>query len=153
PLSGTTGPVLDAIFSLRRRIRVESKSQSTIAFITGAVETREAANDLAGEFQNVEAGDRPFARAWPPRPGELEKLALTPADVALFNHLAASVIFTNSSLRQADAVAANRLGQPALWPHAISGDLPIVLVRVAAPDDESLVRQFVQWHAYVRGRG
>src|SRR5262249_38053408 len=37
--------------------------------------------------------------------------------------------------------------------HAISGDLPIVLVRVAAPDDESLVRQFVQWHAYTRGRG
>jgi cellobiose phosphorylase len=40
-----------------------------------------------------------------------------------------------------------------LWPHAVSGDLPIVLVRVAAPDDEPLVRQLVQWHAYTRGRG
>ena len=52
-----------------------------------------------------------------------------------------------------DAVAANRLGQPGLWPHAISGDRPIVLVRVAAADDGSLVRQVVQWHAYARRRG
>ena len=36
------------------------------------------------------------------------------------------------ALRQPDAVAANRLGQPGLWPHAISGDRPIVLARVAA---------------------
>ena len=52
-----------------------------------------------------------------------------------------------------DAVAANRLGQPGLWPHAISGDRPIVLARVATAGDESLVRQLVQWHAYARRRG
>jgi cellobiose phosphorylase len=63
------------------------------------------------------------------------------------------VVFTSSELRQTEAVAANRMGQPALWPHAISGDLPIVLVRVAAEADESLVRQIVQWHAYTRRRG
>jgi cellobiose phosphorylase len=40
-----------------------------------------------------------------------------------------------------------------LWPHAISGDLPIVLVRVAAAGDESVVRQLVQWRAYARRRG
>ena len=73
--------------------------------------------------------------------------------VALFNRLAAAVVFTNPALRRPDAVAANRLGQPGLWPHAISGDRPIVLVRVAAADDESLVRQLVQWHAYARRRG
>ena len=52
-----------------------------------------------------------------------------------------------------DAVAANRLGQPGLWPHAISGDRPIVLARVVTAGDESLVRQLVQWHAYARRRG
>src|SRR5262249_53707218 len=84
---------------------------------------------------------------------ELRKLGLSPDDVALFNQLAGSVVFTSSALRQTDAVAANRLGQRGLWPHAVSGDLPIVLVRVAALDDEPLVRQLVQWHAYTRSRG
>ena len=55
-------------------------------------------------------------------------------------------------LRRPDVITANRRGQPGLWPHAISGDRPIVLVQVAATDDESLVRQLVQW-TLARGRG
>ena len=35
----------------------------------------------------------------------------------------------------------------------ISGDLPIVLVQVAAAEDELLVRQLLQWRAYTRRRG
>jgi cellobiose phosphorylase len=152
-LSGTTGPVLDAVFSLRRRVRLGPKSQANIAFITGVADTRETANALAEQFQNFEAANRAFAAARAGCRDELRKLDLTPADVALFNRLAASVVFTSSALRQTDAVAANRLGQPSLWPHGISGDLPIVLVRVAAPEDHFLVRQLVQWHAYARNRG
>src|SRR6185436_4651888 len=38
-LSGTTGPVLDAVFSLRRRVRVNPGSQASIAFTTGAADT------------------------------------------------------------------------------------------------------------------
>jgi cellobiose phosphorylase len=152
-LSGTTGPVLDAVFSLRRRICLDPRSQASIAFITGVAETREAANALTERFRHFEAVDRAFAGARDGCRDELGKLGLTPNDVALFNQLAGSVLFTNSSLRQLDAVAANCLGQPGLWPHAVSGDLPIMLVRFTAPADEPLVRQLVQWHAYTRGRG
>ena len=53
-------------------------------------------------------------------------------------------MFASPALRRPDAVAANRLGQPGLWPYAISGDRPIVLVRVAVADDGSLVRQVVR---------
>src|SRR5262245_23045874 len=152
-LSGTTGPVLDAVFSLRRRVRLDPRSQGSIAFITGVADTREAANALAEQFQNFEAVDRAFSGARAGCQEELRKLGLTPDDVALFNRLAGSVVFTSSSLRETDAVAANRLGQRGLWPHGISGDIPIVLLRVAAPADNFLVRQFVQWHAYTRSRG
>jgi cellobiose phosphorylase len=152
-LAGTTGPVLDAVFSLRRRVRLDPRSQASVAFITGVADTWEAAKALADKFQSFEAVDRAFSESRALCRDELRKLDLTPDDITLFNRLAGSVVFTNSSLRQTDAVAANRLGQPALWPHAISGDLPIVLVRVAASDDESLVRRLVQWHAYTRGRG
>src|SRR5262249_28791037 len=152
-LSGTTGPVLDAVFSLRRRVRLDPKAQASIAFITGAADSRKAANALAEQFQDFEAVDRAFAGARAACQDELRKLGLKLDEVALFNQLAGSVLFTGSSLRDPDAVAANRLGQQGLWPHAVSGDLPIVLVRVAAPDDESLVHRLVQWHAYTRGRG
>ena len=152
-LSQTTGPVLDPVFSLRRRVRLEPKGFARVAFVTGAAETREAALKMAEQFRDPEAVDRAFDGAKHRCEDELREMSLTVDDVVLFNRLAASVVFTNAQLRQPDAVAANRLGQPGLWPHGISGDLPIVLVQVQAAEDEFLVRQLLQWRTYTRQRG
>ena len=44
--------------------------------------------------------------------------------------------FADGSLRASPAtIASNELGQAGLWPHGISGDLPILLVRVVGDDD------------------
>jgi cellobiose phosphorylase len=153
PLSRTTGPVLDPIFSLRRRVSLQPGMTSRIAYVTGAADTREAAIGIAKRLHEFEAIDQAFAGAKVHCQSELRELELTPAEIVLFNRLAAAVIFTNSCFRDLDAVAANRLGQPGLWPYAISGDLPIVLARVARIEDETIVRQLLQWRTYTRRRG
>ena len=152
-LSRTTGPVLDSIFSLRRRVSVEAGMATRMAFVTGAAETYEAAIGIAERFRELEAIDQAFVGAKAHCQSELRELGLKPDEITQFNRLAAAVIFTNSGFRDLDAVAANRLGQPGLWPHSISGDLPIVLVRVAVVDDETVVRRLVQWRIYTRLRG
>ena len=148
-LSRTTGPVLDPIFSLRRRIALDAGMTTRVAFMTGAADTREAAMGLAERFSEFEAIDAAFADAHVYAERELRELALVRDEMGLFNRLAASVVFTSSALRDRDAVAANRLGQGSLWRHAISGDLPIVLARVTQADDEAVVRQLVRWHRYM----
>ena len=53
----------------------------------------------------------------------------------LFERLASRVLGLDGSLRAgADTLRTNQLGQPGLWRHWISGDLPILLVRVAGDD-------------------
>ncbi len=152
-LSGTTGPVLDPVFSLRRRVRLAPGGTARVAFVTGAAETREAATALAEHFRELDAADRAFDSARERSREELRELGLTPDDIAIFNRLAGAVVFTGPALRRPDAIAANRLGQPGLWRYAISGDRPIVLALVATADDEPLVHQLVRWHAYARRRG
>ena len=44
-------------------------------------------------------------------------------------------------------------GQSGLWGHGISGDLPIVLLRIADQSKIDLVRQLTQAHAYWRFKG
>ena len=150
-LSRTTGPVLDPIFALRRRVNLDAERTARIAFVTGAADTHEAAVEIAERFREFEAIDQVFADVRSQR--ELRELELTPEDIALFDRLAASVVFTNASLRDLAAVAGNRMGQAGLWPHSISGDLPIVLARVAQDDDEEIVRRLVQWRIYTRRCG
>ncbi len=54
-LSGTLGPVLDPVFVLRRRVRVEPGGTAVVAFSTGVADTREEALALADTFNNLHA--------------------------------------------------------------------------------------------------
>ena len=62
PLSSTAGPVLDPIFSLRRRVRL-SPGASAVAFTTGRPRNRDEALALAIRFANLGAVDRAFDEA------------------------------------------------------------------------------------------
>ncbi|MEO5618848.1 MAG: carbohydrate-binding protein, partial [Candidatus Eisenbacteria bacterium] len=62
--------------------------------------------------------------------------------------------WTDGALRASPAfLAANTLGQPGLWAHGVSGDLPILVVRVTEEDDLSLVRQVLRAQEYWRLKG
>jgi cyclic beta-1,2-glucan synthetase len=153
-LSGTTGVVLDPIVSLRQRIRISPLSTVRLCFATGIAADRETAEALARKYHNPRAATRTFALAKTHAESGLRHLGITGDDALLFERLASRVLGTDGSLRaQADTLASNELGQPGLWPHAISGDLPILLVRIVGEDDVSLVRQVLQAQEYWRLKG
>jgi cellobiose phosphorylase len=152
-LSGTVGPVLDPVFSLRRTVKLARGATARVAFVTGAADNRDAAVALAERYRDLATAEAAFDRARRHSREELKELGLTPDDVGLFNRLAGAVLFSSPALRSAAAAAANRLGQSSLWPYAISGDRPIVLARVATAEAVELVSQVVRWHAYTRRRG
>ena len=60
----------------------------------------------------------------------------------------------DASLRAAPSfLAGNTLGQSGLWTHGISGDLPILIVRVVQNDNLALVRQALRAQEYWRLMG
>ena len=152
-LSGTVGPVLDPVFSLRQRIRVQPGASAVLAFTTAAPEDRDQALALAARFGSLETVDRVFEESTASDAARRAELGLTPADAALFQRLAAPILFASPSLRSRESVARNRLGQPGLWPHAISGDVPIALVRIGADRNLEVAREVLQAHAYWRRCG
>jgi cyclic beta-1,2-glucan synthetase len=152
-LSGTVGPVLDPVFSLRQRIRVEPGASTVLAFTTAAPKDQVQALGLAARFGNLETVDRVFEETTASDVARRAELGLTLDDAVLFQRLAASVLFMSPVLRSRESVARNRLGQPGLWPHAISGDVPIALVRIGADRNLELVREVLRAHAYWRHCG
>src|SRR6185503_509478 len=76
------------------------------------------------------------------------------SDAQLYGRLASSVLYANAALRaEAGTLVKNRRGQSGLWGYAISGDLPIVLLKIGDAASIDLVRQLVQAHAYWRLKG
>ncbi len=153
-LSGTTGVVLDPIVSLRQRIRLPPGATVRLCFATGMASDRETAEALARKYHDPSAAARTFALAMTHAESGLRHLGISADEAMLFERLASRVLGTDGSLRaRPDAIASNELGQPGLWPHAISGDLPILLVRVVGDDAMPLVRQVLQAQEYWRLKG
>ncbi len=153
-LSGSQGSVLDPIVAIRHRITLDPGESATIDIVSGVGETRDAALSLVGKYQDRRIADRAFDLAWTHGQVVLQQLNATEVDAQLYGHLAGPVIHANSSLRaDASVLIRNRRGQSGLWGYSISGDLPIVLVRIGDPVNIDLVRQLVQAHAYWRLKG
>ncbi len=153
-LTGTTGVVLDPIVSLRQRIRLPPGATATLCFVTGIASERDRAVALARKYREAQAAARTFWLAKTHAESGLRHLGISPVDAQLFERLASRVLGADGSLRaSADAIAMNELGQAGLWPHGISGDLPVLLVRVSAAQDVPLVRQVLQAQEYWRLKG
>ncbi|MCX6552175.1 MAG: DUF3131 domain-containing protein [Acidobacteria bacterium] len=154
-LSGTTGVVLDPIVSLRQRIRLAPGATLRLSFATGMASDRDTALALARKYHDPGAAGRSFALAITRAQSTLHHLGISRDDSVLFERLASRVLGSDRSLcAPAATIAANELGQPGLWPHAISGDLPILLVRVGGSDDDvTLVRDVLQAQEYWRLKG
>ena len=153
-LSGTTGIVLDPILSLRQRIRLVPGASVRLCFATGIAADRETARALAQKYRDPSAAARTFALAFSHAQSGLRHLDISNDEALLFERLASRVLYADGSLRAgAGVIAANELAQAALWPHGISGDLPLLLVRVVGADDVGLVRQVLQAQEYWRLKG
>lgn len=154
PLSGTTGTVLDPIFSLRCRATFEPREQREFVFITLAAASREEILRLAAKYRRSESVSRSFEMAWTRSQLEFRYLGIGPARAHRFFELASNLIYPNPSLRlPADRLRRNRLGQSALWGYGISGDLPMLTVIVGDPRNLPLVRELLVAHMYWRMRG
>ncbi len=151
PLSNTAGAVLDPIFSLRRRVKIPRGATARIAFWTLAAATRDEILDLADKHHEANAFERATTLAWTQAQMQLHHLDIGMDEAHLFQRLANHVLYSDATLRPpAEVIKRGARKISALWANGISGDLPIVLVRIDDHDHLQLVRQLLRAHEYWR---
>jgi cyclic beta-1,2-glucan synthetase len=151
PLSNTVGSVLDPIFSLRCRVKLAPGATAHAIFSTVVAESREDVLDLADKYRESATFERAATLAWTQAQVQLLHLGIEADEALLFQRLANRIIYSDPSLRPAASLLArNERGAPGLWAHGISGDLPIVMVRIDEVEDLDIVRQLLRAHEYWR---
>jgi cellobiose phosphorylase len=153
-LQGNEGSVLDPAIAIRRSFTLQPDEELVLDLVLGAADSREAALHLVDKYQDRHLANRVFELAWTHSQVVLRQLNAGEADAQLYSRLASNVIYPSAALRADPAVIArNQRGQSGLWPYAISGDLPIVLLHIRDVANIELARQMVQAHAYWRLKG
>jgi cyclic beta-1,2-glucan synthetase len=150
-LSNTVGTVLDPVFALRYRVRVPVGATVRIAFWTSVAPSREVLLDLLDKHHEANAFVRAATLAWTRAQVQLRHLGIDAAEASLFQRLAGHVLFADASMRpSSDVIRRGGAPPPALWAHGISGDIPIVLVRIDDVEDIAIARQLLRAHEYWR---
>jgi cyclic beta-1,2-glucan synthetase len=149
PLSGTTGTVLDPIFSIRRSVRVPAGGTTRVTFWTMVADTPDALLDLVDRHRDASAFARAATLAWTQAQVQLRHLGITHADAADFQTLGGMVMRNDTRLRASPSqIIAGAAPQSALWALGISGDLPIVLLQIDDAEDIAVLHQAISAHEY-----
>jgi cellobiose phosphorylase len=153
-LSGTVGAVLDPIVSLRRTVVLMPKERVTVSFALGTAATREEALRLAERYDHPSAIQRAVELASVYGLVELNHLQLEGERALYFHELASRLLYGSDALRAPESVLLrNRRPQSGLWAHGISGDLPILALRIARKEDLGTFRLLLIAHEYWRLKG
>lgn len=153
-LSGTDGDTLDPIMALAARIDLPAHATLRLAYVTVIAGSRREALDLAMRHRSLSDLEWMLELAESHGEEELAQLNVHPRQLPILQRLLSLLFYPDHSLRApTDVLARNRLGQSGLWKYAISGDVPILLVRMYDADNTALVHELLRGQAFWRARG
>jgi cyclic beta-1,2-glucan synthetase len=150
PLDGNVDPIA----SLGCTVRLEPGASETLIFISGASRSRKDAQNLIERYQELLHVTRAFELSWSRAQVELRSHAYSASQADLFHRLAGFLIYSEENVRAAPQIIQdNRLSQSSLWRFGISGDLPIVLVKISDSRQTRILQEMLLSHHFLRERG
>lgn len=153
PLSGSEGWTLDPIAALQCEVTLKPGEQRVMCIVTAVGPSVSAALEIAARHATLTAMDWVLDDAAAEAARAVGRARLDPKEMPVIQSLGSLMIYPHYALRAAsDRIRDNRSGQSGLWSLALSGDLPILLLRVGEVDD-SLVPLLAGAHQFWRRQG
>lgn len=151
PMSAKAGWTLDPVSALRARVRLAPGQRVRFAFLTFAAASRETVLETAERYAGSAALDWAFEDAERSAAVEADRFDLSPLVLADTQRLAGHLL--RPRVRSGGAGKSTLPGQPDLWGLGVSGDNPIILVRVADADHADLLPAIVRAQNWLRRNG
>ncbi|WP_343807942.1 GH36-type glycosyl hydrolase domain-containing protein [Alteraurantiacibacter aestuarii] len=147
------GWTLDPVAALQLAVDLAPGESRQYCFLTIAAATRAAALAIAERHATLSSIDWLLNDAARDAGRAIQRARIEPADLPAIQSLGSLLVHPGGGLRAApETIRANRLGQTGLWGLALSGDLPIVLLR-AQSGSESLIALLARAHKLWRRLG
>ncbi|MFU8770977.1 MAG: GH36-type glycosyl hydrolase domain-containing protein [Anaerolineales bacterium] len=153
-LSGTTGSTLDPIMAIGQEVTLEPYGFAQIAYLTIAGRSRQTVFEIRERFQSWRQVDKAFNQSRMNAEVELRQLGVKAEQLRSFQDLLSVLLYPHGALRvTSETLATNRKSQPDLWGYSISGDFPLLLLKVHQVEELSLAQELFQAFAFWRRRG
>ncbi len=147
---GRAGAVLDPVMSLTARVSLKPKATVTLAFVTAVGRSRKGALELARRYGSMHAVRWTFRDAEQETLRRIQRSHLDPALLPSVQRLYSALLFADPAFRPpSDALIAARPSKNRLWGRGVSGDDPVLLIRVHDAQ-AALLHEVLAAHGYLR---
>ncbi|MGC4024828.1 MAG: glucoamylase family protein [Mesorhizobium sp.] len=152
--AGNQGFVLDPVMAMRCRVRVPANKKVMVTFWTVVGKDRAEVEGYHSQLNHPDSFQRQMTLSWTRSQVQTRHCGLSLSDAANVQKIAGYLLYPERYLRMpSDTIAQGMGSQSALWPMAISGDFPILALRIADVADIEIVAQALRYQEYMRARG
>lgn len=141
PMSSRAGFSFDPIMSLRCIVTVPANRSVAVSFITGYSSSRSEVLKFSQELRKTLWSEDIFRQASTSSRLEMKYLNINSQQLNAIQSLVGPLFYPTRAYRdQQDKIIRNVRGQSSLWRFGISGDYPVILLRVKDTDDLPVIR-------------
>jgi cellobiose phosphorylase len=150
-LSNQSGFCNDPIMSLRVTISLKARESASISFVTGVCLTKEEVIKIGDELNVAYRVDDIFEKFRLQSEIELKYLEISGTQLNAFQDLITPLFYPIAEYRgPVENIRRNFKNQSFLWRFGVSGDLPIMLLRVKSSEDEGIIKDALKAYEYFR---
>ncbi len=151
PLSKKIGLVTEPIVAMKRTVKVKSQTKINIDFILSVGEDEEQVKNNLEKYRNYENVKKEFELSKARIEAESRYLRVKGKEIAIYQKILSYIIFDNPVKgEKLKKINPEEYKQSNLWKYGISGDLPIILVKIRDVNDSFIVKEVLKAYEFFR---
>ena len=151
PFSNTPGLVTEPVIAMKKTVKIYPKEKIYLDFIISVNENKNTAYENLRKYNNSENIRRAFEISKAKVDAENRYLGIKGKEIILYQKILSYMIFGNPlKSRQLQRISNKSYKRQELWKYGISGDTPIILVKIKDINDIYMVTDILKMYEFFR---
>ncbi len=150
PLSKKNGLVTKNVVALKRCVKVKPGKESILDFVLTIHEEKEEVLKNIKKYQSMQNVTKEFELAKARVQAESRYLSMKGSDISIYQKMLSYLVFDNPTKLPKRKEKTNSYHQSELWKYGISGDLPIILLKVRNVNDANIIKELLKAYEFFR---
>ena len=149
PFSNKIKYVTDPILALRKTIKIKPEETVKINLLLSVSEEKNLAVENVKEYQNIEKINKSFEIALARADTQTRYLNINAKQINTYQKMLGYILFSNP-LQNKNNLKSKYYPKEELWQYGISGDLPILLVKVGNSNEKENLREILKAYQFFK---
>ncbi len=151
PFSKKIGLVTEPVIALKRTMKVKPNQKAVINLIISVGEDKEKIIENIKKYKIEENIQKAFELSKAKNEAQSRYLRIKGTQIRNYQKILSYIIFSNPTKKiNLDKLPKRRYDQSELWKYGISGDLPIILVKMKNINESYVMQEVLKAYEYIR---